>query len=126
MRMVSPCLHSKALREINRAIWGPLNKTIISTGEDAVFHIWDSEWRNFIEETKELDHPLQQYNAGNIELFISGLTWHAFLKEPSQSKDHFFAFELDNHQHTSSGGTTLSAWQRMVDAVKVYMIYLLI
>ncbi|XAR69816.1 hypothetical protein NMG60_11001541 [Bertholletia excelsa] len=48
------------------------------------------------------------------------------VEEPSQSKDPFFAFELDNHQHTSSGGTTLSAWQRMVDAVKVYMIYLLI
>lgn len=28
---------------INRAIWGPLNKTIISAGEDAVIRIWDSE-----------------------------------------------------------------------------------
>lgn len=28
---------------INRAIWGPLNKTIISAGEDAVVRIWDSE-----------------------------------------------------------------------------------
>jgi WD40 repeat protein len=30
---------------INRAIWGPLNKTIISAGEDAVIRIWDSEVR---------------------------------------------------------------------------------
>lgn len=28
---------------INRAIWGPLNKTVISAGEDAVIRIWDSE-----------------------------------------------------------------------------------
>lgn len=31
---------------INRAIWGPLNKTIISAGEDAVIRIWDSEVRS--------------------------------------------------------------------------------
>lgn len=28
---------------INRAVWGPLNRTIISAGEDAVVRIWDSE-----------------------------------------------------------------------------------
>ncbi|RXI06876.1 hypothetical protein DVH24_026012 [Malus domestica] len=28
---------------INRAVWGPLNRTIISTGEDAVIRIWDAE-----------------------------------------------------------------------------------
>ena len=28
---------------INRAIWGPLNRTIISAGEDAIVRIWDSE-----------------------------------------------------------------------------------
>lgn len=28
---------------INRAVWGPLNRTIISAGEDAVIRIWDSE-----------------------------------------------------------------------------------
>lgn len=28
---------------INRAIWGPLNRTIISAGEDSVVRIWDSE-----------------------------------------------------------------------------------
>ncbi|KAI3821366.1 hypothetical protein L1987_08932 [Smallanthus sonchifolius] len=28
---------------INRAVWGPLNQTIISAGEDAVIRIWDTE-----------------------------------------------------------------------------------
>ncbi|KAI3723211.1 hypothetical protein L2E82_34644 [Cichorium intybus] len=28
---------------INRAVWGALNKTIISAGEDAVVRIWDTE-----------------------------------------------------------------------------------
>ena len=28
---------------INRAVWGSLNKTIISAGEDSVVRIWDSE-----------------------------------------------------------------------------------
>lgn len=28
---------------INRAVWGPLNKTIISAGEDATTRIWDAE-----------------------------------------------------------------------------------
>lgn len=28
---------------INRAMWGPLNKTIISAGEDATIRIWDAE-----------------------------------------------------------------------------------
>lgn len=30
---------------INRAVWGPLNRTIISAGEDAVIRIWDVEVR---------------------------------------------------------------------------------
>lgn len=28
---------------INRAVWGPLNSTIISAGEDTVVRVWDSE-----------------------------------------------------------------------------------
>ncbi|KAK9159612.1 hypothetical protein Syun_005953 [Stephania yunnanensis] len=28
---------------INRAVWGPLNQTLISAGEDAVVRIWDAE-----------------------------------------------------------------------------------
>ncbi|KAL7170660.1 hypothetical protein ACSBR2_035524 [Camellia fascicularis] len=48
------------------------------------------------------------------------------LEESSQSKDPFFALELAYHQHTSCGGTTASAlaWQRMVDAIKVFVLHL--
>ncbi|GKV01188.1 hypothetical protein SLEP1_g13764 [Rubroshorea leprosula] len=35
---------------INRAIWGPLNRTIISAGEDAVIRIWDSETGKLLKE----------------------------------------------------------------------------
>ncbi|KAJ1400884.1 WD40/YVTN repeat-like-containing domain superfamily [Sesbania bispinosa] len=42
---------------INRAIWGPLNKTIISAGEDAVIRIWDSETGKLLKESdKESGH----------------------------------------------------------------------
>lgn len=48
------------------------------------------------------------------------------LEESSQSKDPFFALELAYHQHTLCEGTTASAlaWQRMVDAVKVFVLHL--
>ncbi|KAJ0960803.1 hypothetical protein J5N97_001304 [Dioscorea zingiberensis] len=36
---------------INRAVWGPLNKTIISGGEDAVLRIWDSETGQLLKES---------------------------------------------------------------------------
>ncbi|XP_072973545.1 eukaryotic translation initiation factor 3 subunit I-like [Typha angustifolia] len=42
---------------INRAVWGPLNKTIISGGEDAVIRIWDSETGKLLKESdKETGH----------------------------------------------------------------------
>lgn len=31
---------------INRAVWGPLNRTILSGGEDAIIRIWDTEVRD--------------------------------------------------------------------------------
>lgn len=36
-------------QRINRAVWGPLNRTVISAGEDAVIRIWDSEVSNSIQ-----------------------------------------------------------------------------
>ena len=30
-------------KRINRAVWGPLNQTIVSGGEDSVLRIWDAE-----------------------------------------------------------------------------------
>nr|QEX51220.1 eukaryotic translation initiation factor 3 subunit I-like isoform X1 [Cymbidium ensifolium] len=42
---------------INRAVWGPLNKTIISAGEDAAIRIWDSETGQLLKESdKEIGH----------------------------------------------------------------------
>ncbi|KAG7941923.1 hypothetical protein I3843_16G073200 [Carya illinoinensis] len=42
---------------INRAVWGPLNKTLISAGEDAVVRIWDSETGKLLKESdKESGH----------------------------------------------------------------------
>ncbi|KAL7176633.1 hypothetical protein ACSBR2_030054 [Camellia fascicularis] len=42
---------------INRAVWGPLNKTIVSAGEDAVIRIWDSETGKLLKECdKEIGH----------------------------------------------------------------------
>ncbi|XP_050234537.1 eukaryotic translation initiation factor 3 subunit I-like [Mercurialis annua] len=42
---------------INRAVWGPLNQTIISAGEDAVIRIWDSETGKLLKENdREIGH----------------------------------------------------------------------
>ncbi|KAJ7551197.1 hypothetical protein O6H91_06G004400 [Diphasiastrum complanatum] len=36
---------------INRVVWGPLNKTIISAGEDSVVRIWDAESGKLLKES---------------------------------------------------------------------------
>ncbi|CAL5438934.1 unnamed protein product [Camellia sinensis] len=36
---------------INRAVWGPLNKTIVTAGEDAVIRIWNSETGKLLKES---------------------------------------------------------------------------
>ncbi|KAL4280527.1 hypothetical protein GQ457_03G043990 [Hibiscus cannabinus] len=42
---------------INRAVWGPLNTTIVSAGEDAVIRLWDSETGKLLmESNKDLGH----------------------------------------------------------------------
>ncbi|VVA17498.1 PREDICTED: eukaryotic [Prunus dulcis] len=42
---------------IQRAVWWPLNRTIISAGEDAVIRIWDSETGKLLKENdKEVGH----------------------------------------------------------------------
>lgn len=50
---------------INRAVWGPLNRTIISAGEDAVIRIWDSEVTS-LPFYRTLFFPLQ---------FVNIVTW---------------------------------------------------
>ncbi|KAM6580774.1 hypothetical protein CsatA_004548 [Cannabis sativa] len=42
---------------INRTVWGPLNRTIISVGEDTIVHVWDSKTgKLLIESEKEVGH----------------------------------------------------------------------
>ncbi|KMZ72360.1 putative Eukaryotic translation initiation factor 3 subunit [Zostera marina] len=42
---------------INRVVWGPLNKTIISAGEDAIIRMWDTETGKLLKESdKETGH----------------------------------------------------------------------
>ncbi|KAJ3683858.1 hypothetical protein LUZ60_014085 [Juncus effusus] len=42
---------------INRAVWGPLNKTIISAGEDSIVRMWDAETGKLLKESdKESGH----------------------------------------------------------------------
>ncbi|KAM7272146.1 hypothetical protein ACFE04_031360 [Oxalis oulophora] len=38
---------------INRAVWGPLNHTIISAGEDSIIRIWDSETGKILKESDQ-------------------------------------------------------------------------
>ncbi|RWW53126.1 hypothetical protein BHE74_00040406, partial [Ensete ventricosum] len=40
-----------------KAVWGPLNKTIVSSGEDAVIRVWDTETGQLLKESdKETGH----------------------------------------------------------------------
>ncbi|KAF4375166.1 hypothetical protein F8388_017312, partial [Cannabis sativa] len=42
---------------INRTVWGPLNRTIISVGEDTIVRVWDSKTgKLLIESEKEVGH----------------------------------------------------------------------
>ncbi|CAN7044881.1 unnamed protein product [Brassica rapa subsp. trilocularis] len=44
-------------KRINRAVWGPLNQTIVSGGEDAVLRIWDAETGKLLKESdSEVGH----------------------------------------------------------------------
>lgn len=38
---------------INRAVWGPLNRTIITAGEDATIRIWDTEVSMLLHASKQ-------------------------------------------------------------------------
>ncbi|KAL1224832.1 Eukaryotic translation initiation factor 3 subunit I [Cardamine amara subsp. amara] len=40
-------------KRIHRAVWGPLNQTIVSGGEDAVIRFWDTETGKLLKETDE-------------------------------------------------------------------------
>lgn len=61
---------------INRAVWGPLNTTIISAGEDAIVRIWDSETGKLLKESdKEDGHkkPITSLSKSNdVSHFLTG------------------------------------------------------
>jgi translation initiation factor 3 subunit I len=40
-------------KKINRAVWGPLNQTIVSGGEDAAIRIWDAETGKLLKQSDE-------------------------------------------------------------------------
>lgn len=65
---------------INRAVWGPLNKTIISCGEDAIIRVWDPVTGQEIMSTKE--------NENGHKKPITSLSLSA-------DKSHFLTGSLD-------------------------------
>ncbi|KAG5553232.1 hypothetical protein RHGRI_011181 [Rhododendron griersonianum] len=71
------------------------------------------------QETKLDSHDIHLFNVRVQLIYV------AVLEESSQRKDPFFVLELANHQLTSCGGTaSILAWQKMIDAVKVYVLHL--
>ncbi|CAD6221053.1 unnamed protein product [Miscanthus lutarioriparius] len=59
---------------INRAVWGPLNRTIITAGEDATIRIWDSETGQLLKESdKESGHQK------TITSLSKSLDWSHFI-----------------------------------------------
>ncbi|KAL5656999.1 hypothetical protein ACJX0J_030162, partial [Zea mays] len=59
---------------INRAVWGPLNRTIITAGEDATVRIWDSETGQLLKESdKESGHQK------TISSLSKSLDWSHFI-----------------------------------------------
>ncbi|KAL5678836.1 hypothetical protein ACJX0J_014967, partial [Zea mays] len=59
---------------INRAVWGPLNRTIITAGEDATIRIWDSETGQLLKESdKESGHQK------TISSLSKSLDWSHFI-----------------------------------------------
>ncbi|URD81892.1 hypothetical protein MUK42_07804 [Musa troglodytarum] len=73
---------------INRVVWGPLNKTIISAGEDAVIRVWDTETGQVLKESdKETGH----------QKTISSLS-------KSADDSHFLTGSLDKSAKVVIGG----------------------
>ncbi|CAH8358825.1 unnamed protein product [Eruca vesicaria subsp. sativa] len=49
--------HTMHRKRINKAVWGPLNQTIVSGGEDTVLRISDAETGELLKESDaEVDH----------------------------------------------------------------------
>ncbi|TXG66847.1 hypothetical protein EZV62_008122 [Acer yangbiense] len=62
---------------INTAVWGPLNRTIISAGEDAVICIWDSETGKLLKEAdKEIGHKKTITTPGPVTMCLEVVRMH--------------------------------------------------
>ena len=61
---------------INRVLWGPLNKTLLTGGEDGVIRLWDVETGKIIAEAKDHKKQIQHLSM-------------------SEDKTHFISASLD-------------------------------
>ncbi|XP_050243729.1 protein TRANSPARENT TESTA 9-like isoform X3 [Quercus robur] len=102
-----------------------LRKLLISqisqgkTVNDLNFHLFNSRERL----RKELDGCWFDYIPDTLR--NEWLSCKTALEESSQFKDPFFALEIAVCQQDTDGdATTVSAWQRMVEAVKVFILHL--
>ncbi|KAL0792662.1 hypothetical protein Bca101_064039 [Brassica carinata] len=90
-------------KRINRAVWGPLNQTIVSGGEDTVLRIWDAETGKLL---KESDAEVGHKNT------ITSLTKAA-------DDSHFITGSLDK---TAKACVPSSLWDmRTLTLLKTYV-----
>uniref|UniRef100_A0A2N9FWI1 FPL domain-containing protein n=1 Tax=Fagus sylvatica TaxID=28930 RepID=A0A2N9FWI1_FAGSY len=104
-----------------------LRKLLISQGKrlnDLHFHLFNSSYEQSRERLwKELDGCWFDYIPDTFR--NEWQSCKTALEESSQLKDPFFALELAVcQQHTDGDTTTVSAWQRMVEAVKDFILHL--
>ncbi|XP_030925625.1 protein TRANSPARENT TESTA 9-like isoform X1 [Quercus lobata] len=107
-----------------------LRKLLISqisqgkTVNDLNFHLFNTSYEQSRERLrKELDGCWFDYIPDTLR--NEWLSCKTALEESSQFKDPFFALEIAVCQQDTDGdATTVSAWQRMVEAVKVFILHL--
>ena len=57
---------------INRALWGPLNETLLTGGEDGVIRLWDVETGQIVAEAKDHKKQIQHLSLSDDKThFIS-------------------------------------------------------
>ncbi|GLT24903.1 hypothetical protein SLA2020_000650 [Shorea laevis] len=105
-----------------------LRKLFIFQGKmlsDDAIHIFNTSYKQSCERLqKELDECWFDHILDTVKREWGGCK--TALEEPTQAKDPLFALELAVCQQTMDGSSTSShfAWQRMVDAVKVFLLHL--
>ncbi|CAH8369626.1 unnamed protein product [Eruca vesicaria subsp. sativa] len=66
-------------KRINIAVWGPLNQTIVSGGEDTVLKIWDAETEKLLTES---DAEVDMSTLTLLTTYISGMPVNAVSMSP--------------------------------------------